>query len=235
MTTLASRLQLSRKNSGFTQVQLAKLAGVSQNAIQKIESGQTKEPKNILALAKALGIEPEWLQYGTGKQTKIETNRIESNVKEIGSFELWDCHTPLNDDEVEVPFLKDIRFAASNGFTDDIMDYNHFKLRFSKAILRRQGVQYNNAVCITADGDSMEPVIPDGSTVAIDIGNRVIRDGKIYAINHGGLLRIKILYKMPNEQVRIRSYNIESTPEEVVDLSKITVLGKVFWWSVLCD
>ncbi|HDR1216607.1 TPA: helix-turn-helix transcriptional regulator [Pasteurella multocida] len=165
----------------------------------------------------------------------IKQSSIESNVKDIGSFDLWDRNTPLHDDEVEVPFLKDIRFAAGNGFSDDIMDYNNFKLRFSKATLRKQGVQYDNAVCITADGDSMEPVIPDGATVGIDRGNTTIKDGKIYAINHGGLLRIKILHKMPNEQVRIRSYNPDSAPEEVVDLSEITILGKVFWWSVLCD
>ncbi|MGC6342523.1 S24 family peptidase [Bisgaard Taxon 45] len=165
----------------------------------------------------------------------IKQNSIESNVKDIGSFDLWDRNTPLHDDEVEVPFLKDIRFAAGNGFVDDIMDYNNFKLRFSKATLRKQGVQYDNAVCITADGDSMEPVIPDGATVGIDRGNTTIKDGKIYAINHGGLLRIKILHKMPNEQVRIRSYNPDSAPEEVVDLSEITILGKIFWWSVLCD
>ncbi|URJ84930.1 helix-turn-helix transcriptional regulator [Pasteurella multocida] len=165
----------------------------------------------------------------------IKQSSIESNVKDIGSFDLWDRNTPLHDDEVEVPFLKDIRFAAGNGFSDDIMDYNNFKLRFSKATLRKQGVQYDNAVCITADGDSMEPVIPDGATVGLDRGNTTIKDGKIYAINHGGLLRIKILHKMPNEQVRIRSYNPDSAPEEVVDLSEITILGKVFWWSVLCD
>ncbi|AXN95861.1 S24 family peptidase [Pasteurella multocida] len=165
----------------------------------------------------------------------IKQSSIESNVKDIGSFDLWDRNTPLHDDEVEVPFLKDIRFAAGNGFSDDIMDYNNFKLRFSKATLRKQGVQYDNAVCITADGDSMEPVIPDGATVGLDRGNTTIKDGKIYAINHGGLLRIKILHKMPNEQVRIRSYNPDSAPEEVVDLNEITILGKVFWWSVLCD
>ena len=79
----------------------------------------------------------------------------------------------------------------------------------------------------------MEPVIPDGTTVGIDLGNKTIRDGKIYAINHGGLLRIKLLYNMPNEQVKIRSYNSEEHPDETADLKDISVLGKVFWYSVL--
>lgn len=165
--------------------------------------------------------------------TPQSTESITSNVKEVGAFDLWDRNTPLNSDEYAVPFYQDVRLAAGNGFADDIEDYNNFKLRFSKATLRKQGVQYENAVCVIADGNSMEPVIPDGTTVGIDLGNKTIRDGKIYAINHGGLLRIKLLYNMPNEQVKIRSYNSEEHPDETADLKDISVLGKVFWYSVL--
>lgn len=162
-----------------------------------------------------------------------ETKNISSNIKELGSFDLWDRNTPLNSDEVAVPFYQDVRLSAGNGFADDIADYNNFKLRFSKATLRKQGVQFENAVCVIADGNSMEPVIPDGTTVGIDLGNKTIRDGKIYAINHGGLLRIKLLYNMPNEQVKIRSYNSDEHPDEIAELQDISVLGKVFWYSVL--
>lgn len=161
------------------------------------------------------------------------TENISSNIKELGSFDLWDRNTPLNSDEVAVPFYQDVRLSAGNGFADDIEDYNNFKLRFSKATLRKQGVQFENAVCVIADGNSMEPVIPDGTTVGIDLGNKTIRDGKIYAINHGGLLRIKLLYNMPNEQVKIRSYNSDEHPDEIAELKDISVLGKVFWYSVL--
>ena len=162
-----------------------------------------------------------------------ETKNISSNIKELGSFDLWDRNTPLNSDEVAVPFYQDVRLSAGNGFADDIADYNNFKLRFSKATLRKQGVQFENAVCVIVDGNSMEPVIPDGTTVGIDLGNKTIRDGKIYAINHGGLLRIKLLYNMPNEQVKIRSYNSDEHPDEIAELQDISVLGKVFWYSVL--
>lgn len=172
---------------------------------------------------------PFYLDTPQSKATK----NISSNIKELGSFDLWDRNTPLNSDEVAVPFYQDVRLSAGNGFADDIADYNNFKLRFSKATLRKQGVQFENAVCVIADGNSMEPVIPDGTTVGIDLGNKTIRDGKIYAINHGGLLRIKLLYNMPNEQVKIRSYNSDEHPDEIAELQDISVLGKVFWYSVL--
>ena len=230
MNTLAERLQFAMDKMGKNQVELAALAGTSQVTISNILNGVTKSPRNGLQIAKALKISPEWLLNGTGEMVHP---KIESNVAKTGSFDLWDRNTPLNDDEVEVPLFQEIRLAAGNGFADDIMDYNNFKLRFSRATLRRQGVQYENAVCVVADGNSMEPVIPDGATVGIDLGNKTIRDGKIYAINHGGLLRIKLLYNMPNEQVKIRSYNSEEHPDETADLKDISVLGKVFWYSVL--
>lgn len=230
MNTLAERLQFAMDKMGKNQVELAALAGTSQVTISNILNGVTKSPRNGLQIAKALKISPEWLLNGTGEMAQTQ---IESNVAETDSFDLWDRNTPLNDDEVEVPLFQEIRLAAGNGFADDIMDYNNFKLRFSRATLRRQGVQYENAVCVVADGNSMEPVIPDGTTVGIDLGNKTIRDGKIYAINHGGLLRIKLLYNMPNEQVKIRSYNSDEHPDEIAELQDISVLGKVFWYSVL--
>jgi phage repressor protein C with HTH and peptisase S24 domain len=38
------------------------------------------------------------------------------------------------------------------------------------------------AFCFPATGDSMEPMIPDGTTVAVDTNNKRIVDGKLYAI-----------------------------------------------------
>lgn len=230
MNTLAERLQFAMDKIGKNQVELAALAGTSQVTISNILNGVTKSPRNGLQIAKALKISPEWLLNGTGE---ISQTQIESNVAETGSFDLWDRNTPLNDDEVEVPLFQEIRLAAGNGFADDIMDYNNFKLRFSRATLRRQGVQYENAVCVVADGNSMEPVIPNGATVGIDTGNKTIRDGSIYAINHGGLLRIKLLYNMPNNQIKIRSYNTDEYDDEIADLNEVSVIGKVFWYSVL--
>lgn len=230
MNTLAERLQFAMDKMGKNQVELAALAGTSQVTISNILNGVTKSPRNGLQIAKALKISPEWLLNGTGE---IVQPQIESNVTETGSFDLWDRNTPLNDDEVEVPLFQEIRLAAGNGFADDIMDYNNFKLRFSRATLRRQGVQYENAVCVVADGNSMEPVIPNGATVGIDTGNKTIRDGSIYAINHGGLLRIKLLYNMPNNQIKIRSYNTDEYDDEIAELNEVSVIGKVFWYSVL--
>ncbi|TNG94846.1 helix-turn-helix transcriptional regulator [Pasteurellaceae bacterium USgator11] len=201
--------------------------------ISQLISGKT--PSFGEAAARRLESENGMPKYylDTPKSGELKKIKIESNVGELGSFDLWDRHTPMNDDEVAVPFYKDIRLAAGNGFADDIADYNGFKLRFSKATLRRAGVQYENAVCVTASGNSMEPVLPDGTTVGVDLGDKAIKDGSMYAINHGGLLRVKILHLLPNNQIRIKSYNNEEHKDETAKLEDIGIIGKVFWWSVL--
>ncbi len=227
MSKIIDRIKSKRLELRLSQAKLGERIGWNQSRIGNYEAGTREMDDYILGkIAEGLGVTLDWLKYG-------DQGKVESNVKDIGSFDLWDRNTPLHDEDIEVPFLQDIRLAAGNGFADDIMDYNNFKLRFSKATLHRQGVQYENAVCVVAEGDSMEPAIPDGATVGVDMGNKVIRDNNIYAINHGGLLRIKILNKMPNEQVLIRSFNSTSYPDEIVNLDEIVVIGKVFWYSVL--
>lgn len=173
-------------------------------------------------------------EYGMGEGYLDSVNRpIESNATVIGTVDAWDSLTPLEEDDIEVPFYKEIHLSAGNGFSDDIADYNGYKLRFSKSTLRRHGINPADVVCVSADGNSMEPVFPDGATLGINTADKTIKDGKIYAINHGGLLRTKILQKLPDNKVRIKSYNTAEFDDEEADLSEISVIGRVFWWSVL--
>lgn len=153
---------------------------------------------------------------------------------EWGTVDAWDSKTPLPDDEVEVPFLKDIEFACGNGsFCDE--DYNGFKLRFSKATLRRVGANTDGSgvLCFPARGNSMEPVIPNGATVAVDTDNKRIVDGELYAINQDGLKRIKQLYRRPGGIVEIRSFNRDEHPDESSMENELEIIGFVFWYSVI--
>ncbi|WP_202983804.1 XRE family transcriptional regulator [Gilliamella sp. ESL0254] len=225
------RVKLAFKMSGLSQHQLAEKVGVSQPAIQKILSGRSNSSRKLVEIANALNVDLFWLTTGSGEMKK---NNINSNATILGAIDDWDNDTPLDEDEVEVPFYKDVRLAAGNGFADDIEDYNGCKLRLSKSTMRRYGIDKNCTVCLTVYGDSMEPVFRDGATVAIDRADRNIRDGKIYAINHDGLLRIKILEKLPGNQIKIKSYNA-GYDDEIVSQDEITILGRVWWQSSIID
>jgi SOS-response transcriptional repressor LexA len=70
---IANRVKKLRKALDLTQYQLAELVGVAQNSIQKLEKGDTKNPRNIESLARALKCTPEFLQFGISEN-------INSNV-----------------------------------------------------------------------------------------------------------------------------------------------------------
>ncbi|MBE0437786.1 MAG: helix-turn-helix transcriptional regulator, partial [Methylomicrobium sp.] len=165
-------------------------------------------------------------QQPTGAKT------IESNAEWLGGFETWDNDTPLRDDEVELPFFREVELAAGNG-RSEIIENHGLKLRFAKSTLKKQNVDPASAACVTVSGNSMEPVLPDGATIGIDTSKRQIKDGDIYAIDHDGHLRVKVLYRLPGGKVRLRSFNSDEWPDELVTQDEFKILGRVFWWSVL--
>jgi SOS-response transcriptional repressor LexA len=63
---IGTRVKERRKALGMTQYQLAEITGAAQTAIQKIERGDTKNPRKIEALARALQCTPEYLRFGVG-------------------------------------------------------------------------------------------------------------------------------------------------------------------------
>lgn len=74
MNTIAERLQQTRKELGLTQPALAIKAGVSQGTIGNIESGLRKRPREILAIASALNVNPEWLETGKGSKREAPSS-----------------------------------------------------------------------------------------------------------------------------------------------------------------
>lgn len=212
------------------QSNLARLLNVSPQVVKNWET-RGVSASGLVNAAKVIGVSVAWVETGEGEMAAIK--QPESNATPLGKIEEWDNNTPLSDDDCEAPLYKEIKLSAGNGFADDIEDYNGYKLRFSRNTLRKHGINPADVVCVMADGDSMEPVFPSGATLGIDTGSKNIRDGQIYAINHGGLLRTKILHKLPDNKVRIRSYNQSEYPDEEASLDDLSVIGRVFWWSVM--
>jgi transcriptional regulator with XRE-family HTH domain len=64
--TIADRMKSVRQELGWNQAELAAQVGVSQSTIGNIESGQRKRPRELLSIAKALGVSAEWLETGKG-------------------------------------------------------------------------------------------------------------------------------------------------------------------------
>lgn len=239
MNSIAERIAQKREALGLNQSELARRLGVTPQAVQKWESGMAIPRGGRLEdIATALSTSVAYLLGAeSGMAGRMPAPADRTNAHIIGMVDAWDDATQLDEDEVYVPFLKEVELSAGNGRTTVECSGNR-KLRFGKLTLRRQGVSPNDAVCVMVSGNSMEPVLPDGSTVGVNRAVTKVTDGKMYAIDHDGQLRVKVLYRLPGGGLRLRSYNRDEYQDEEysaddVKNHRITILGKVFWSSAL--
>ncbi|MEM6987333.1 MAG: helix-turn-helix transcriptional regulator [Pseudomonadota bacterium] len=227
----SDRIQQRMRELGLKGSDVGKATGVSTGGVSQWRNGITlPRGENLLALARVLQCDPQWLL--TGK----EQPPIESNATWAGTVAPWDDDTPLNYDDTELPLLSRLELADSAGHYDPANHSDAKRIRFSKSTLRAAGVSGSNAVCVTVSGDSMEPVLPDGATVGVDMSDTTIKNGKTYALRHGDTLRIKVLYNRQPRGLRLRSHNIDEYPDEHFDdleAADISIIGRVFWRSVL--
>jgi predicted nucleotidyltransferase len=76
------RLKELRQTRGFTAMELAKQAGVSEDAVRKVESGRSKQPsfETGVRIAQALGIDSAELAFGkpAGRETDLLARAIQA-------------------------------------------------------------------------------------------------------------------------------------------------------------
>lgn len=68
MQAFSDRLAAVRRRRGYTQEQLAALAGISRVHLARLETGsrgKRPHPDRVKSLAAALQVDPEWLQFGS--------------------------------------------------------------------------------------------------------------------------------------------------------------------------
>jgi transcriptional regulator with XRE-family HTH domain len=84
--TIGERLRRLRESSGLSVLALARVAGIGENAVRKIESGDSKQPSFTtgVRIAKALGVSP-WELAG-------EREPLQSGSYEEGASTLLDDH-----------------------------------------------------------------------------------------------------------------------------------------------
>jgi len=244
MDSVQDRIVKRAKELGLRQVDIIKATGASKAAVSNWFSGKEDPRRFILELAKALKTTPDYIldgkleSYHALSIQKLRDDIINENQAEyLGHVDAWDSKTPLDEDEVEVPYYMDVELAAGTG-SDVITEIPGYKLRFSKSTLRRCNVDAASAACVKVSGNSMEPRLFDGDVVGVNTADKSVVDGKTYAINHDGMLRVKRLYRLPSGGLRVNSINSAEHPDEsytAEERQAIQIIGKVFWHSSIWD
>ena len=189
-------------------------------------------------IAELLCVSSRWLRTGHG--VKHPRSATTDATGPGFSPEPYEAISPRNlaaAADTEVPFYNEVLSPCGTGKTL-VVEIPGSRIRLPQPVLSAMDVNPNQAICAPMIGNSMAYKIQNGSTVAIDRGLTQIVDGEIYALEQNGMLRIKYVYRQPNNGLRLRSHNHLEYPDELFNAAQIEqlpirILGWVFWWSTL--
>lgn len=214
--TFAKRLNALMVQEGVTDTKLSNQLGTSRQAVMYWKRGRNKPtPQMLVKIADALGTTAIWLKSGE-TDVKAKPVVVVEDVKEKEDF-------------VFVPEYR-LSFGCSPSGVDapewEAVPDNATAYRLD--FFQKRGINPKHCKRITAEGDSMQPLICDGDKVLIvdqPLGAPIL-DGKIYALSYGGALKIKRLYRKANGDLIISSLN-PKYEEEVVPNAELNDLIRI--------
>lgn len=248
MTPIAELIAESRKAAGLSQSELARRLNLTPQSVQAWESGRSAPRSNMLVdIAVALGISKVAL-FSAMLQTitkpvfaKGEAYIESQNQKALALKAEIDALSieggpagEVDADVVQIPFITEAIPPLGGPSTVEVDRFR--SIRLDLLLLGSGAMHLEKAVCATVHGDGMMPILPDGTVVVIDQESIAIRDGKIYALDHNGQIRVKTLSRIPGGGLRLRSFNKEEYPDEEYSPEQlradhIKIIGRVIWSS----
>ena len=191
-----------------SQADLAKELGINRSGITHARN-KNKIPDNwIIRLYRRYGLNPEWVESGTGKVFLHSEAGGDFLFKQVPKVEA--------------------RLSAGTGSFECGESVEEF-LSFQSSWLAKKG-SAASMVAMEVFGRSMEPVIREGDTVLIDQSQTRILAGAIYAVGVEDTILVKRLEKLP-DKLALLSDNPDFQPIHISvdELSKVRILGKVIW------
>jgi phage repressor protein C with HTH and peptisase S24 domain len=209
--TLQARLdQILRKFASVAQ--LARVIGVSDNAIYKWLSGRGQPSvANLVALANAAKVSVEWL--ATGHEAVALKRSSVQNV-ELNGFAYFGGYN-----------LKSPGLGREVLRSEQIVDYLAFKKEWVES---RLNVEPRNLLLIEAIGDSMAPTLEDSDLLLVDLSEPRFRHDGMYVVRRDDELAVKRIQRRPDGAFNIISDNPAYQPS-VVSGDSLHIIGRVIW------
>ena len=253
---LGARIAAARGST--SQVDFAKLLGISKNTILRYENGHS-EPNvgTILDICEATGVALNWIITGEGsmlpdKQSIYEPAKTSShppflrqthsaaNIARVSSVQQIDIIKEY--DKIVVPVWQNPDPAlfdfvpmaeatlSAGGGRFVLSEEMQGYYAFRKDWLSRVASSTKNLVLMRVHGGSMDPTIQDGDTVMIDTGRRDIKEGMIYALRADSTIMIKRLSFRIGGRVLIISDNRQEYEPYEADSKDLHVIGQIIFF-----
>ncbi|HDB9894038.1 TPA: helix-turn-helix transcriptional regulator [Escherichia coli] len=215
-TTLSERLKEARLARGLTQKALGDLVGVSQAAIQKIETGKANQTTKIVEIANALGVRAEWLSSGVGNMPDSTVQPIQTTVSHSKYFKID---------------VLDIEVSAGPGVINRefVEVLRSVEYSFDDARHMFDGRKAENIRIINVRGDSMSGTIEPGDLLFVDITVKSFDGDGIYAFLYDDTAHVKRLQMMKDKLLVISDNKSYSPwdPIEKDEMNRVFIFGKV--------
>jgi len=210
-TRFESFLKRVFEATGITsQTELASVLKINRSAITQARKKNSIPDKWILQLYKTFGLNPDWVETGSGPTF------IKKSVSNDSIFK-------------NIPKVK-ARLSAGGGSFEVGSEVEGY-YAFRKDWLTTKGNR-NKMVLMDIFGNSMEPEMKDGDTILIDESQKDILAGAIYAVGIDDTIMVKRVEKHPNKLVLL-SDNKDYSPIYLQDneINSVRIIGKVIWIS----
>jgi phage repressor protein C with HTH and peptisase S24 domain len=228
MSGIGERIRKRREELGWSQPQLAKkIGGITYQAIQAIEKGGNT--KHLNGIARALGVNPDWLETGEGSRDPLSTGKpadfIDNPRPEAPALPRTDL-MPRN-----LPVFGSAACGDDGEFefnTGEVIDY-------VKRPPRLEGIKEAYALYLV--GSSMIPWRKQGQLVYVHPGqppqieDHVVVQFKPEQQGEAPRAMVKLLMKRNAKEIVLRQYNPESS--RTFKMDKVHSIHRVVDWDEL--
>lgn len=216
---VGERIEAQLEAKGWSQSQLARRIGVSQQTIWKLVTGASSTSKHLRTIAKELDTSEEYLLGETDDPTP-----------RLGDGKLAWRGPPAEavESTVMIPQL-DIGYSMGGGTVFE--EYAQTALiPFPREWLRPLiGGTFGELFVARGEGDSMMPTILDSDVVIIDTAQKtIIKQDRLWCLNYGELGMIKRVRMQPDGGALIISDNPAVENFTAYD-GEVQAIGRVIW------
>ncbi len=152
--------------------------------------------KSAISIATALGVSLDYLAGWIDDPRPARELLVQLNAKEAALHDIEEGQavepTPSNEEE---RFHMSIREIESSTGAEASADNDGVRttLQFSVRWLRERGLRPSSCRMIRMRGESMEPTLPNGSVILVDLATEHPKAGRIFVIRTGDGLIVKRL------------------------------------------
>ncbi|UXR32357.1 LexA family transcriptional regulator [Staphylococcus simulans] len=234
MNSFKNRLKQIMSERNISQSELSRRTGIGRNSISDYLKGkyEAKQDK-VFELAKALNVNEAWLMgFDISKDRIINDNDIttvynqltpprQHNVLDFANKQLEEQNNEVSENDRNIITIKRMHAAAAGVVGEELFD----DLIEEDVEFYEDEVPKGADFCILVNGDSMEPMIKEG-TYAFIKRETNIKDGTIALVVLDGTSFIKRVDIHP-EYLKLISLNPKYEDITVSSFNDLKVIGKV--------